>query len=87
LVSQSNRGEVYWPLHYLIFMILYYTTEGQLVHQDSLYWALYVAVTVAVASVPVAAEESELDSEQLEAEAAMALPPLAPAQSWSGSNV
>jgi exopolysaccharide production protein ExoQ len=53
LVSESGLSEASWPLHYLAFIPLYYMTEGQLLQQDNIHWALYVAVVVCVATVPV----------------------------------
>ena len=38
-----------WPLLYLAFMLLYNLAEGPILRQNNLYWALYVAVVVAVA--------------------------------------
>ena len=38
----------FWPVHYLAFMLLYHLTEGPILRQNSIYWALYVAVVVCV---------------------------------------
>ena len=47
----------YWPIHYLIFMLLYHLTEGPILRQNSIYWALYVAVVVSVNFAPSPAME------------------------------
>jgi exopolysaccharide production protein ExoQ len=48
---RRHRGQgAYWPIHYLAFMLLYHLTEGPILRQNSIYWALYVAVVVAVHS-------------------------------------
>lgn len=55
-----------WPIHYLTFVLLYYLTEGQMVRQDSLYWALYVAVSVSVCTKrnhPISDAEHEAETQ------------------------
>jgi exopolysaccharide production protein ExoQ len=47
----------YWPIHFLVFMLLYHLTEGPILRQNSIYWALYVAVVVSVHLAPSPAME------------------------------
>jgi exopolysaccharide production protein ExoQ len=54
LRRQAGSG-AYWPIHYLAFMLLYHLTEGPILRQNSIYWALYVAVVVSVHFAPAPA--------------------------------
>lgn len=48
---RKNRGRLAtWPLQYLCFMLLCNLAEGPILRQNSLYWALYVAVVVCSAT-------------------------------------
>jgi O-antigen ligase len=85
LVSHSASGEASWILQYLAFMILYYTTEGQLMRQDSIYWALYVAVVVGVACAQVPSAAPFFEEESCVAEPAAAVPAFAQAH-WGNPN-
>jgi len=49
LVRISRDRLATWPLLYLAFMLLYDLTEGPILRQNNLYWALYVAVVVSAA--------------------------------------
>jgi O-antigen ligase len=51
LLRRPSGPGAYWPVQYLSFMLLYHFTEGPIVRQNSLFWALYVATVVCVHSV------------------------------------
>jgi hypothetical protein len=79
-------------MHYLAFTVLYYLTEGQMLRQDSLYWALYVATVVSVFLQTQLAEVTESeeaeDSSALENSYTRGPSGLAPAAvpSWGGTH-
>ena len=91
LVATGNGAGI-WPMHYLAFTVLYYLTEGQMLRQDSLYWALYVATVVSVCLRTQLAEVSESeeaeDSSALENSYTRGPSGLAPAAvpSWGGTH-
>jgi O-antigen ligase len=61
LVRRHAGAGAYWPVHYLAFMLLYHLTEGPILRQNSIYWALYVAVVVCVHSVNSPAMEASIE--------------------------
>ena len=52
MLRRHAGSGAYWPIHYLVFMLLYHLTEGPILRQNSIYWALYVAVVVSVHFAP-----------------------------------
>ncbi len=63
LLRQHAGPGAYWPIHYLAFMLLYHLTEGPILRQNSIYWALYAAITVCVHSAH--SPSMELSIEQI----------------------
>jgi O-antigen ligase len=57
LLHRNGRPEAYWPVHYLAYMLLYHLTEGPILRQNSIYWALYVSTVVCVHSSQLPATE------------------------------
>lgn len=51
MLRRHAGSGAYWPIHYLVFMLVYHLTEGPILRQNSIYWALYVATVVCVHSV------------------------------------
>ncbi|MCL6479792.1 MAG: O-antigen ligase family protein [Peptococcaceae bacterium] len=47
--NKLNIGPVYWPVYYLMFVILYNITESNIILQNSIYWLLFVVVVFKVA--------------------------------------
>jgi O-antigen ligase len=60
----NRQAGAAWPMNYLAFMLLYHLTEGPILKQNSLYWALYVAIAVSVASLPREQTENALASNE-----------------------
>jgi exopolysaccharide production protein ExoQ len=50
LLRRSTGRGVYWPIQYLAFTLVYHMTEGPILRENSIFWALYVAVVVLVHS-------------------------------------
>lgn len=50
LPVRMRSYEAYWPLVYLWFIILYNQTESTLIAHNSIFWALYVALTFSKAT-------------------------------------
>lgn len=57
-LGRSRNTLSQWPLLYLTFMLLYNCTEGDILAQNSIYWALYIscAVTILLSTVGVTPE-------------------------------
>jgi len=64
LLRRQVGSEAFWPIHYLAFMILYHITEGPILRQNSIYWALYVSTVVCVHSAHSPAMEVSLEQIQ-----------------------
>lgn len=47
--AQSGGSEHFWPLIYLIFMLLYNLTESAILARNSIFWLLYVSVFLSLA--------------------------------------
>jgi exopolysaccharide production protein ExoQ len=58
LLTNDRSPEATWPMQYLAFMFVYHITEGPILRQNSLYWALYTATLVCVSSWQWHAERS-----------------------------
>lgn len=58
-------AEASWPLVYLCFLVLYNQTETTLVAHNSIFWALYVAVTFSKQTVSQSVSSHQIISRQI----------------------
>ncbi|WP_249093954.1 O-antigen ligase family protein [Argonema galeatum] len=58
----GKTSESLWPLIYVTFLPMYNYTESTIVEQNSIYWVLFVAITLSLKRVPMANTRSESES-------------------------